>query len=94
MLDISIGGVALMDNHGAPGFQIGDIFENCRIGLPEIGTLTVSLGVRNSFDTPLKNGLSFRRCGCRFLDISAATETLVQRYIMHLERSRNFRTGR
>ncbi len=94
VLDISIGGVALMDNHGAAGFQIGDVFRDCRIGLPEAGTLMVSLEVRNSFDTPLKNGLSFRRCGCRFLNLTPANESLVQRYIMFLERSRNFRAKR
>ena len=91
VLDISIGGVALMDNHDATGFQIGDAFENCRIGLPEVGTLVVSLEVRNAFDTPLRNGLSFRRCGCQFLNLAPSTESLVQRYIMFLERSRNFR---
>jgi len=91
LLDISIGGVALMDNHDATGFQVGDIFENCRIGLPEVGTLVVSLKVRNAFDTPLRNGLSFRRCGCQFLNLAPSSESLVQRYIMSLERSRNFR---
>jgi c-di-GMP-binding flagellar brake protein YcgR len=93
VLDISVGGLALMDNHDAMGFKLGDIYENCRVGLPEVGTLTVSLEVRNAFDTPLKNGLSFRRCGCKFLKLGTA-ESLVQRYILHLERSRNFKTGR
>lgn len=91
VLDISIGGIALMDNQGAPSFQIGDVFENCRIGLPQVGTLSVSLIVRNCFDTPLRNGRSFRRCGCQFLQIAPSTESLVQRYILHLERSRKFR---
>ncbi len=91
VLDISIGGVALMDNHDATGFKIGDTFENCRIGLPEVGTLVVSLVVRNSFETPLKNGLSFRRCGCKFTNLQPQGENLVQRYIMSLERARNFK---
>jgi len=90
VLDISIGGIALMDNHDATGFKIGDVFEHCRIGLPEVGTLAVALEVRNSFDTPLKNGLSFRRCGCQFLNLAPSAESMVQRYIMMLERSRNF----
>ncbi|MEO8007110.1 MAG: flagellar brake protein [Betaproteobacteria bacterium] len=89
VLDISIGGLALMDNHDATGFQIGDVFENCRIGLPEVGTLVISLKVRNSFETPLRNGLSFRRCGCEFLNLAPSRESMVQRYIMFLERSRN-----
>ena len=91
VLDISIGGVALIDNHGATEFKIGDVFENCRIGLPEVGTLVVSLKVRNSFNTPLRNGLHFRRFGCQFLNLLPSTESLVQRYIMVLDRSRNFR---
>jgi len=86
VLDISCGGMALMDNHGELGFKVGDRYDLCRIGLPEAGTLVISLEVRNAFDTPLKNGLSFRRCGCKFLDLKASSENLVQRYIMHLER--------
>ena len=89
VLDISCGGVALMDNHDALSFQIGEKYEQCRIGLPEAGTLIISLEVRNAFDTPLKNGLSFRRCGLQFLDLKPSSENLVQRYIMHLERERN-----
>lgn len=94
VLDISCGGVALMDNREAPGFKIGDIYEDCRIGLTEVGTLAVTLEVRNAFNTPLKNGMSFRRCGCRFRDLTVAMEGLVQRYIMHLERQRNFLSSR
>lgn len=92
VLDISCGGVALMDNHDALSFQIGEKYEACRIGLPEAGTLVISLEVRNAFDTPLKNGLTFRRCGLQFLDLKPSSENLVQRYIMHLERERNSRT--
>ncbi len=91
LLDISIGGIALMDNHGDANFEIGSQFENCRIGLPEVGTLVVTLEVCNSHETPLKNGLTFRRCGCRFVNLQPQAENLVQRYIMHLERSRHFK---
>jgi c-di-GMP-binding flagellar brake protein YcgR len=91
VLDISIGGVALMDNQTATAFQVGDVFEKCRIGLPEVGTLVVSLAVRTLRDTPLKNGASFRRCGCQFSGLAPSAESLVQRYIMLLERSRNYR---
>ena len=91
LLDISIGGVALMDNHGDTVFEIGNKFDNCRIGLPEVGTLVVTLEVCNAHNTPLKNGLNFRRCGCRFVNLQPQGENLVQRYIMHLERSRHFK---
>lgn len=94
VLDISGGGVALMDNHDALGFQVGERYDDCRIGLPDAGTLVVSLEVRNAFDTPLKNGLSFRRCGLKFVDLKPSAENMVQRYIMHLERQRNSRTLR
>lgn len=92
VLDISGGGVALMDNHDALVFQVGETFEQCRIALPEAGTLTTALEVRNAYDTPLKNGLSFRRCGCKFIDLKPSSENQVQRYIMHLERQRNSRS--
>ncbi|MEQ1882893.1 MAG: flagellar regulator YcgR PilZN domain-containing protein [Burkholderiales bacterium] len=88
LLDLSVGGVALIDNHGVLQFQRGDVFEGCSIGLPEIGHVAVDLEVRAVYETPLKNGLSFRRCGCRFINLNPAAESLIQRYILRLQRDR------
>lgn len=88
ILDLSIGGVALMDNNGALRFRLGERHQGCRIALPDIGNLTVDLEVRSVYETPLRNGRSFRRCGCKFINLQPAAESLIQRYIMQLERKR------
>jgi flagellar brake protein len=88
VLDLSVGGVALIDNHGVLQFRRGDMFEGCNIGLPEIGHVTVDLEVQGVYKTPSKNGISFSRCGCRFVNLDPAAENLIQRYILRLQRDR------
>ena len=88
ILDLSIGGVALMDNNGALRFRLGERHQGCRIALPETGNLTVDLEVRSVYETPLRNGRSFRRCGCKFINLQPAAESMIQRYIMQLELKR------
>lgn len=89
VLDISLGGIAVMDHHCLGRLDPGGVLPNCRIELPEMGELTVTIEVCNTFEVTLKNGLVCKRSGCRFLNITNPTRTLIQRYILKLERSRN-----
>lgn len=89
LADISCGGVALLDNKMMLNSTIGQTFTGCRIDLPEIGTVTTSLQVRNALDVTLLNNKTSRRIGCMFVDISRANMAAVQRYITRLERERN-----
>ncbi|NNG22599.1 flagellar brake protein [Telluria aromaticivorans] len=89
--DISCGGIAILDNKLQLDTTIGADFPNCRIELPEIGPVTVTLQVRNSLDITLLNNKSNRRLGLRFIDISRGGMAGVQRYITKLERERNAR---
>ena len=89
LADISCGGVALLDNRMMLNSTIGQTFTNCRIDLPEIGTVTTSLQVRNALDVTMLNNKVSRRIGCMFVDISRANMAAVQRYITRLERERN-----
>ncbi|MES2127609.1 MAG: flagellar brake protein, partial [Pseudomonadota bacterium] len=66
-------------------------YENCRIELPEIGTVTTTLQIRNSLDMTLLNSKTNRRLGCEFVNISRGNLANVQRYITKLERERNAR---
>jgi c-di-GMP-binding flagellar brake protein YcgR len=91
LADISCGGVALLDNKMMLNSTIGQTFTNCRIDLPEIGTVTTSLQVRNTLDVTLLNNKTSRRIGCMFVDISRGNMAAVQRYITKLERERNAR---
>jgi len=87
--DISVGGIALLDNKLQLGAGIGRVIEGCRIELPEIGPIATSLEIRNWLDLTLLNHKTSRRLGCQFVDISRGGLAAVQRYITKLERERN-----
>lgn len=89
--DISCGGIAVLDNKLQLGSTIGASFDNCKIELPESGTVTTTLQIRNFLDMTLLNSKTNRRVGCEFIDLSRGNLGLVQRYITKLERERNSR---
>ena len=91
LADISCGGIAVLANKFMLGNTIGVNYPSCRIDLPDIGTVTTTLQVRNSLDLTLLNNKTNRRLGCHFLGISGANLAMVQRYITKLERERNAR---
>lgn len=86
--DISLGGVSLMGEHAGLKLESGQVFEGCRIVLPEVGTITAKLAIRNSFQITLKNGSVTRRTGCAFVELGPNQEAMIQRYIIRLERER------
>ncbi|WP_124704437.1 flagellar brake protein [Sulfuriferula multivorans] len=89
LVDISCGGIAILDDKKVLDTTIGREYENCHIDLPGLGIVTVTLQIRNSQELTLFNGKTNRRLGCQFVDLSKAMLAAVQRYIMHLERERN-----
>lgn len=89
--DISVGGIAVLDNTMQLDNTPGRVIENCRIELPEIGPITTALEVRNSLDITLLNNKTSRRVGLQFTNISRGALAGVQRYITKLERERNAR---
>lgn len=91
LADISCGGIAILDNKLLLGNTIGNNYMGCKIELPEIGTVTTTLQIRNSLDITLLNSKTNRRLGCEFVDISRGNLANVQRYITRLERERNAR---
>ncbi|SFV02896.1 flagellar brake protein [Pseudoduganella namucuonensis] len=91
LADISCGGIAILDNKLLLGDSIGKKYEDCRIDLPEVGTVVTSLQIRNMIDLTLLNNKSNRRLGCQFVDMPRGALNAVQRYITKLERERNAR---
>jgi len=89
--DISVGGIALLDNKLQLDTAVGSVIAGCRIELPEIGPIATALEIRNSLDLTLLNNKTSRRIGCQFVDISRGGLAAVQRYITKLERERNAR---
>jgi hypothetical protein len=67
-------------------------FPNCRIDLPEVGMLAARLEVRTLFELTLPSGVQVHRAGCQFVDLPGSMLTLVQRYVIKIERQRKART--
>ncbi|MFC3531603.1 flagellar brake protein [Vogesella facilis] len=89
LFDISLGGVALslsLDQHA--WLQPGQVLSQVDIDLPGVGLLQVGLEVRHVMLISARDGQEHYRAGCTFIGMNMARETLVQRYITHLERER------
>lgn len=91
VVDISGGGMAVMAPPAGLTFKAGDVFPNCRVELPEVGTVIATLEVRNVFDVTLRSGTQVARAGCQFSNLPGPMLTLVQRYIIRVERERKAR---
>ena len=86
LLDLSVGGVALVGAEGQVTEAEGTILRQCRVELPDHAPFIVDLEVRSAL--PLRDGRTLRqRIGCRFVDLPGATTALIQRVILGIERS-------
>lgn len=86
--DLSVGGVGIMDLPLDASAAVGTRFQGCRIMLPEIGIVTVTIEIRCFQDITLRSGAKSRRYGCRFVDAPDSMQVLLQRYINKQERDR------
>ena len=87
LLDVSCGGISIVDENKALDDTPGRIYRDCVIDLPGLGSVTTSLSVMNSEDQTLLNNRKRRRLGCQFIELSPSALTLIQRYISKLERN-------
>jgi flagellar brake protein len=91
VIDISGGGLAVMVPPTGLAFKSGDVFPNCRVELPGVGIVITTLEVRNVFDVTLRSGAQVARAGCQFSNLPGPMLTLIQRYIIKVERDRKAR---
>jgi flagellar brake protein len=92
--DISLGGISAIGAPQQPTLEVGKIYDNCEIALPELGTLVTTLAAVNVFELTLRNGHQSLRCGCQFVDLRGGMLTMLQRYINRIERERLERMAR
>ncbi len=85
LLDISCGGIAVIDHHPVISFDPGKIYKHCQITLPGIGTVNVAIQVKNTYQGILLNGLACKRAGCQFIALSTRMQAMIQRYIIKQE---------
>ncbi len=88
VMDISGGGVGLLCDKNEDILLPGKNLPDCRISIPHVGSLNVTLEVQNiiSFTTP--NNVVHKRAGCRFIRPDNQMAILLQGYIIRLQRER------
>lgn len=85
VMDISIGGIALVCEESGVELLPGMTYEHCRIDLPEIGTLETAIEVKNMFEVTDRNGHVKRRAGCVFVKPDGRASMLLQRYVSQMQ---------
>lgn len=86
--NISLGGMAITHYQDQTSLTIGDRLDTCRVALPEIGTLSTGIEIRNEQEIIMPNGARNRRADCMFINLPPNQQAMIQRYITKLERER------
>lgn len=82
VIDLSVGGLAMLACPKAVVLPSGERIENCYLDLPGVGSVNLSVIVRN-LDPEV--GEDTRRLGCEFADLSPASRMALQRYVNKVE---------
>lgn len=85
IMDISEGGVGLVCHDRDLELKPGNIYEHCEIELPEVGTVTATIQVKNTFDIPGSSGQVNQRAGCEFIKPDRKTTVPLQRYVTQMQ---------
>lgn len=94
VLDISGGGIGVLVPPKGLQLSTDMEFDECSLLLPEFGNVSTRLRIRSIFQVTNKNGMTMMRAGCQFVDLPRGAETVIQRYILKMERERNSRARR
>jgi c-di-GMP-binding flagellar brake protein YcgR len=86
VLDISGGGIRLSCAKDDIEFVLGQTYAGCRIDLPEVGIIEVTIRVKNLISASPKPGQTITRAGCEFVDLGNASGILLQRYVTKMQR--------
>lgn len=92
--DISAGGLSLVLPPDEPQFETDMLLAKCCLDLPDIGKVVTTMRVRSVYDMTLANGKVLKRSGCQFIKLPDAMASLIQRYIIQVERDRRARGNR
>ncbi|MEW6513306.1 MAG: flagellar brake protein [Pseudomonadota bacterium] len=91
VFDISGGGIGISAPADDVPFAMQQVITNCRMELPEVGIVTCTIKVCSVFEITLKSGARVKRAGCEFVKLPGPMATLIQRYIIKVERERKAR---
>lgn len=88
IMDISGGGIALTCEENDTELLPGESYQNCRIDLPEFGTIVGTIMVKNLALLTDGTGRSYKRAGCELQGLETPSSVLLHRYILHLQRNK------
>ena len=83
--DIGGGGLAVLSPDGTLLLNLGDLLPDCVIDLPQLGPVEVTLRVRH-IRAIHQRGRDLCEAGCEFVDLPAAAQAKLFRYLMQLDR--------
>ncbi|MCA3211956.1 MAG: flagellar brake protein [Burkholderiaceae bacterium] len=83
VLDLSVGGVALLTYPERFALTAGQALRDCYLDLPGIGQLAISLTVRHVDVVP--DNEHARRCGCELVRLPPQARLMLQRYVNRVE---------
>jgi c-di-GMP-binding flagellar brake protein YcgR len=81
IMDISVGGIALVCSEQSVNLVEGETYTDCRIELPDIGTLIATVQVKNLFEVTSPGGIVTKHAGCEFVHMDGKMGMLLQRYV-------------
>lgn len=88
IVNISVGGVGIENVPERATIVRGMVFKECQIELLDIGTLLVDIKILNNYDIAARVGGKDQRYGCIFTNLNSGMQSMIQRYIIHLDREK------
>ena len=85
VIDLSVGGLGMLDPESRLSAGEQERIENCRLYLPELGEIGVTVVIRNKGLFTPHNGEPQTRIGASFEGLSISDNATLQRYIFHLQ---------
>ena len=86
VMDISEAGLSLECHEKDVELKPGNIYPDCEIDLPDVGTLTATIQIKNTFEIIGRSGKINRRAGCVFVKPDKLTTLPLQRYVAQMQR--------
>ena len=85
--DISVGGIGILSSAGLDYAQLEKL-DNCWLDLRESGMIRCALEVRYVNALESRTGKPLWHMGCKFINLPASDETLIQRFMAKIEAER------
>jgi c-di-GMP-binding flagellar brake protein YcgR len=86
IMDISGGGVGLTCTESDTELVPGNIYPHCAIELPDFGSLSAPIEVKNLVRITAADGKETLRAGCEFKGLDGASQMQLQRYVSAMQR--------